>query len=110
MRCPTRTISRRSPWTWASRATASSRRHSNACTACRRPHLRIGKRVDPPRPSLCAVGYSQEHVVRIPEGFVHALVAPSRHDSIPAEMDIYAPVLGDWDIAGTEHLAHPPKP
>lgn len=47
--------------------------------------------------------------MRIPEGFVHALVAPSRHDSIPAEMDIYAPVLGDWDITGTEHLTHPPK-
>jgi len=48
--------------------------------------------------------------VRISEGFIYALVALSRHDSIPADMDIYAPVLGDWEITGTEYLANPPKP
>jgi hypothetical protein len=48
--------------------------------------------------------------VRLPEGFIHALVATSRHDSIPGDMDIYAPVLGDWEITGTEYLTNPPKP
>lgn len=37
-------------------------------------------------------------------GFIQALVAPSRHESIPADMDIYAPFLGDWKITGTEYL------
>ncbi|WP_129641371.1 hypothetical protein [Peristeroidobacter agariperforans] len=36
-------------------------------------------------------------------GFVPALVANTRHESIPAEMDIYAPFLGDWNITGTEY-------
>ena len=36
-------------------------------------------------------------------GFVPALVASARHASIPAEMDLYAPFLGDWDITGTEY-------
>jgi len=45
-----------------------------------------------------------------PQGFIDALVATSRHDSIPVEMDIYAPVLGDWEITGTEHVTNPPRP
>ncbi|HEY5755108.1 MAG TPA: hypothetical protein VIU34_04760 [Steroidobacter sp.] len=36
-------------------------------------------------------------------GFVPALVATARHESIPADMDIYAPFLGDWNITGTEY-------
>lgn len=36
-------------------------------------------------------------------GFVPALVATARHESIPADMDIYAPFLGDWSITGTEY-------
>ena len=43
-------------------------------------------------------------------GFIDALVATSRHDSIPADMDIYAPVLGDWEITGTESVTNPPRP
>jgi hypothetical protein len=38
-----------------------------------------------------------------PSGFVPALVATTRHESIPADMDIYAPFLGDWTITGTEY-------
>jgi len=45
-----------------------------------------------------------------PQGFIEALVATSRHESIPADMDIYAPVLGNWEITGTEYLNSPPKP
>lgn len=45
-----------------------------------------------------------------PHDFIDALVATSRHDSIPADMDIYAPVLGDWQVTGTEHVTHPPRP
>jgi hypothetical protein len=45
-----------------------------------------------------------------PQGFIDALIATSRHDSIPADMDIYAPVLGDWEITGTEQVTGPPKP
>jgi hypothetical protein len=41
--------------------------------------------------------------------FVPALVASGRHESIPAEMDIYAPFLGDWNITGTEYR-EPGKP
>jgi len=48
--------------------------------------------------------------MRTSEGFIHALVATSRHESIPEDMDIYAPVLGDWEITGSEYLANPPKP
>jgi hypothetical protein len=43
-------------------------------------------------------------------GFIDALVSSSRHDSIPADMDIYAPVLGDWEITGTEYMEKTPKP
>lgn len=43
------------------------------------------------------------------QGFINALVASARHDSIPADMDIYAPVLGDWEITGTESVTDPPK-
>lgn len=43
-------------------------------------------------------------------GFIDALVSPSRHDSIPLDMDIYASVLGDWEITGAEYLTNPPKP
>jgi hypothetical protein len=49
----------------------------------------------------------KEHQV---QGFIDALVAAARHDSIPADMDIYAPVLGDWEITGTESVTDPPKP
>jgi hypothetical protein len=42
--------------------------------------------------------------VAISQGFIQALIAPSRHESIPADMDIYAPFLGDWKITGTEYL------
>lgn len=44
------------------------------------------------------------------QGFIDALVAAARHESIPADMDIYAPVLGDWDIDGTEYVTNPPRP
>ncbi len=44
------------------------------------------------------------------QGFIDALVSASRHESIPADLDIYAPVLGDWEITGAEYLTHPPKP
>lgn len=37
------------------------------------------------------------------EGFIAAIVANARHESIPADMDIYAPFLGDWGITGTEY-------
>lgn len=47
---------------------------------------------------------------RSSQGFVDALLATSRHESIPADMDIYAPVLGDWEITGTEFLDKTPKP
>ena len=43
-------------------------------------------------------------------GFIDALVAADRHSSIPADMDIYAPVLGDWEITGTEYVTQAPKP
>ncbi len=43
-------------------------------------------------------------------GFIEALVSPDRHSSIPADMDIYAPVLGDWEITGTEYVTKTPKP
>lgn len=36
-------------------------------------------------------------------GFIEALLSTERHRSIPAEMDIYAPLLGSWRIAGTEY-------
>lgn len=44
------------------------------------------------------------------QGFIDALIATARHESIPADMDIYAPVLGDWDIDGTEHVTAQPTP
>lgn len=44
------------------------------------------------------------------QGFIDALVATSRHESIPADMDIYGSMLGDWEITGTEQLTSPPKP
>jgi hypothetical protein len=44
------------------------------------------------------------------QGFIDALVASARHDSIPADMDMYAPVLGDWEITGTESVTDPPRP
>ena len=43
------------------------------------------------------------------QGFIHALVSAARHDSIPADMDIYGPVLGDWEITGTESVTDPPQ-
>jgi hypothetical protein len=43
------------------------------------------------------------------QGFIDALVSTTRHESIPADMDIYAPVLGDWEIDGTESVTEPPK-
>ena len=43
------------------------------------------------------------------QGFVQRLLAPGRHESIPPEMDIYAPFLGDWTITGTEAV-EPGKP
>ena len=43
------------------------------------------------------------------QGFIDALVSAARHDSIPADMDIYAAVLGDWEITGTESVTDPPK-
>ena len=45
-----------------------------------------------------------------PQSFIDALLATSRHESIPADMDIYAPMLGDWEITGTEHVEKTPKP
>jgi hypothetical protein len=48
--------------------------------------------------------------VRISEAFIEALVASARHHSIPPDMDIYAPVLGDWEITGTEYVTDPPQP
>jgi len=44
------------------------------------------------------------------QGFIDALVSNTRHDSIPADMDIYGPVLGDWVIDGTEYVMSPPTP
>jgi hypothetical protein len=44
------------------------------------------------------------------QGFIDALVSTTRHDSIPADMDIYAPVQGDWMIDGTEYVTNPPRP
>jgi hypothetical protein len=43
------------------------------------------------------------------QGFIDALVAASPHTSIPAELDIYAPFLGDWDLTGHEYLQETPK-
>jgi len=43
------------------------------------------------------------------QGFINALIAPARHADIPADMDIYAPLLGDWEITGTEY-PEPGKP
>lgn len=44
------------------------------------------------------------------QGFIDVLVAAARHDSIPADQDIYAPMLGNWDIDGTEYVTTPPTP
>jgi len=42
--------------------------------------------------------------------FVAALLAPARDDSIPPEMDLYAPFLGTWKLAGAHFLPEGQKP
>lgn len=58
---------------------------------------------------VAAGGFAGAGASTSPQGFIDALVATSRHESIPADMDIYAPVLGDWEITGAEYLQKTPK-
>lgn len=60
--------------------------------------------------SLCiAVGGIAVASSPSPQNFVQALLASGRHESIPAEMDIYKPLIGDWRIIGKEYSDGVPK-